>query len=51
MEILEVQRKLELTDSTLSVTVGSRDARIRELENTLRAMEREVILSCIASLR
>ncbi|XP_024397923.1 uncharacterized protein [Physcomitrium patens] len=42
MEILEVQRKLELTDSTLSVTVGSRDARIRELENTLRAMEREV---------
>lgn len=42
MELAEVQRKLEATNNTLSITVGSRDARIRELEKMLHAKEREV---------
>ena len=42
MELADAQRKLELTNSTLSITVGSRDARIRELESMLHAKEKEV---------
>lgn len=41
-ELADVQRRLEATNNTLSITVGSRDARIRELEKLLHAKEREV---------
>jgi hypothetical protein len=51
MELAEAQRKLEATNSTLSITVGSRDARIRELETMLHAKEKEVQLYIISSVR
>jgi len=44
-ELAEVQQKLEATNNTLSITVGSRDARIQELEKMLHAKEREVLVS------